>query len=211
MDNEKIHIVLASASPRRSKLLSEAGVRFIVRVPKTPIDETLTPSDLLNPKEGAKRLAQAKAGAVLQELLAENTPGTHVVIGADTMVVHNGEIFGKPKYAEDAKRMLRSLSGDVHEVITAVSVWMMVSDGADDVSVAYRTFDDTSKVYFKELTDTEIIDYLRCGESFDKAGAYAIQGAGEALVERYEGSLDTIIGLPVERLLKEFPDLLASL
>lgn len=208
MEQEPIHVILASGSQRRSKLLADAGVKFVVRTPRNPVDESLTPDDHREPEEAAKRLAQAKAGAVLQELLADNPQGVFAIIGADTMVVHNGEIFGKPKFVDDAKRMLRALSGSTHEVITAVSLWMLVSRGQEDVSVAYRTFVDKSHVTFKQLSDEQIVEYLRKGESFDKAGAYAIQGEGAALVDHYDGSYDTIVGLPVERLLNTFPDLL---
>ena len=130
-----------------------------------------------------------------------------IVIGADTMVVLDGKIFGKPRSASDGKHMLRQLSGRTHEVITAVSVWMVAAPNAEDVSLGFRTFADKSYVTFRDLTDEEITEYLRKGESFDKAGAYAIQGEGAALVDHYDGSLDTIIGLPTTRLIKEFPDL----
>lgn len=130
-----------------------------------------------------------------------------IVIGADTMVVLDDKIFGKPRSASDGKHMLRSLSGRTHEVITAVSVWMVAAPNAEDVSLGFRTFADISRVTFRDLTDEEITDYLRKGESFDKAGAYAIQGEGASLVDHYDGSLDTIIGLPATRLIKEFPDL----
>ena len=210
MMDEALHVILASSSPRRSQLLAEAGVRFIVRVPSSPVDERLSPDELRDPEEAAKTLAQRKAGAMVQELIAENVAGTYAVIGADTMVVHDGRVFGKPLSLDDAKRMLRELSGDDHEVITGVSLWLVRTDGADDVSIGYRTFADRSTVTFKELSDDDIVGYLRKGESFDKAGAYAIQGEGSALVDHYEGSLDTIIGLPAERLVRDFPDLVAG-
>ena len=151
--------------------------------------------------------AERKAGAVIQEVLAENYTGMLIVIGADTMVVLDGKIFGKPRSASDGKHMLRQLSGRTHEVITAVSVWMVAAPNAEDVSLGFRTFADISRVTFRDLTDEEITEYLRKGESFDKAGAYAIQGEGASLVDHYDGSLDTIIGLPAMRLIKEFPDL----
>ena len=157
--------------------------------------------------EAAKKLAERKAGAVIQEVLAENYTGILIVIVADTMVVLDGKIFGKPRSASDGKHMRRQLSGRTHEVITAVSVWMVAAPNAEDVSLGFRTFADISHVTFRDLTDEEITDYLRKGESFDKAGAYAIQGEGAALVDHYDGALDTIIGLPATRLIKEFPDL----
>lgn len=206
-ENNTFEVILASNSPRRRGLLDAAGVKFTVRTPVTPVDESLEPDLAADPEEAAKKLAERKAGAVIQEVLSENYTGMLIVIGADTMVVLDGKIFGKPRSASDGKRMLRQLSGRTHEVITAVSVWMVAAPNAEDVSLGFRTFADISRVTFRDLTDEEITDYLRKGESFDKAGAYAIQGEGAALVDHYDGSLDTIIGLPATRLIKEFPDL----
>lgn len=205
---ERIDIILASGSPRRKQLLEDAGVRFTVRVSK--VDEALDADLLAEPTEAAKKLAERKAGAVVQEVLASDYRGAAIVIGADTMVVHDGTIFGKPRSLSDATGMLRKLSGDTHEVHTAVSVWMVMAPEPEKVSLGFRTFCDTSLVTFKELADDEIAAYLKCGESFDKAGAYAIQGKGADLVDRVEGELDTVIGLPVKRLLAEFPDLLTG-
>lgn len=206
-ENNTFEVILASNSPRRRELLDAAGVNFTVRTPVTPVDESLEPDLAADPEEAAKKLAERKAGAVIQEVLSENYTGMLIVIGADTMVVLDGKIFGKPRSASDGKHMLRQLSGRTHEVITAVSVWMVAAPNAEDVSLGFRTFADISRVTFRDLTDEEITEYLRKGESFDKAGAYAIQGEGAALVDHYDGSLDTIIGLPAERLIKEFPDL----
>ncbi len=205
-----LKVILSSKSPRRRDLLKEAGIKFTVRTPIEPVDETLDADELMMPVEAVKKLAERKAGALIQELIAENSQGLFMVLGADTMVVKGGEIFGKPRNLDDAKRMLSELSGVSHDVITAVSVWMLAADG-ENVSLAYRTFADKSVVTFKELTEEGIIDYLRKGESFDKAGAYAIQGEGRALVESYEGSLDTIIGFPVKRLIQEFPDVVSAI
>lgn len=203
----QIQVVLASASPRRKQLLADAGVKARVLVPAEKVDEALSPDELAIPAEAAKKLAEKKAGAAVQELLATGEQGMFAVIGADTMVVKDAEVFGKPRNLEDAKRMLRELSGCTHQVITGVSLWMLLVGEGDEVSLGYRTFADASAVTFKELTDDQIVEYLRKGESFDKAGAYAIQGEGRELVERFEGALDTIIGLPVERLLTEYPEL----
>ena len=193
-------IILASGSPRRKQLLEDAGIAFSVRV--SEVDETLEPDLLADPPEAAKKLAERKAGAVVQEVLSENYLGMAAVLGADTMVVLDGEIFGKPVSLSDAKRMLRRLSGRTHEVVAAPAI--------EDISVGFRTFVDRSAVTFRCLTDEKIADYLRKGESFDKAGAYAVQGEGASLVERVDGSLDSVIGLPVGRLLDEFPDLFAA-
>ena len=205
-----LKVILASKSPRRRDLLKEAGIKFTVRTPIEPVDETLDADDLMMPVEAVKKLAERKAGALIQELIAENPQGLFMVLGADTMVVKGGDIFGKPRNLDDAKRMLGELSGVSHDVITAVSVWMLAADG-ENVSLAYRTFADKSVVTFMELTEEGIIDYLRKGESFDKAGAYAIQGEGRALVESYDGSLDTIVGFPVKRLIQEFPDIVSAI
>ena len=202
-------IILASASPRRRDLLERAGVKF--RVLQSDVDETLDDELLADPHQAAQELAQRKAGAVVQQILATKPESTQVVvIGADTMVVLDGRIFGKPHSASEGKGMLRKLSGRTHEVITGVSVWMVVADEQGNVNVGRKTFEETSLVTFKQLDDATIVDYLRCGESYDKAGAYAIQGEGGKLVERTEGDYDNIVGLPVGKLLELFPDLVAQ-
>jgi len=203
-------VVLASGSPRRRELLEQAGVAFTVRTPVTPVDETLEPDLAANPEEAAKKLAERKAGAVVQEVLAEGFTGMLIVIGADTMVVKDGQIFGKPANLSDGKHMLRQLSGATHSVITAVSLWLISAPDAEKLSMGFRTFADESLVTFKSLTDDEIADYLRKGESFDKAGAYAIQGEGRHLVSRVQGAMDTVIGLPAKKLVEQFPDLLQA-
>ncbi len=203
---EQIDIFLASASPRRRDLLTQANISFVVRTPQTPVDETLEPDLRANPEEAVKKLAERKAGAVVREILAENYTGMAAVLGADTVVVLDGEIFGKPANLSDAKHMLRQLAGRTHEVLTGVSVWLLAAPEAENISLGFRTFVDRTYVTFKELTDDEIADYLRKGESFDKAGAYAAQGEGAKLIERIDGAMDNVIGLPVERLLRELPD-----
>jgi len=202
-----LEVILASGSPRRRDLLAATGMAFTVRTPASPVDESLEPDQLAWPEEAAKKLAERKAAAVVQELLAESPVGMFLVLGADTMVVKDGRIFGKPRNLDDAKRMLRELSDCTHQVITGVSLWMLMVGADGEVSLAYRTFADASSVPFKPLTEEEIADYLRKGESYDKAGAYAIQGEGRALIEGYTGAFDTIVGLPVERLLAEYPEL----
>lgn len=209
-----INIILASKSPRRKQLLEEAGVHFTVFTGSTEVDETLEPDLLADPEEAVKKLAERKAGAVVQEVLALNPVGLGIVIGADTMVVLDGEMLGKPYSADHAREMLRKLSGRTHQVITAVSVWMLLLNeteekgGDGNVSIGFRTFTETSQVTFKELTDEDINAYVATGETIDKAGAYGIQGKGAALVEKYEGDYNNIVGLPVDKLLENFPDLL---
>lgn len=209
-----INIILASKSPRRKQLLEEAGVHFAVFTGSTEVDETLEPDLLADPEEAVKKLAERKAGAVVQEVLALNPVGLGIVIGPDTMVVLDGEMLGKPYSADHAREMLRKLSGRTHQVITGVSVWMLLLNeteekgGDGNVSIGFRTFTETSQVTFKELTDEDINAYVATGETIDKAGAYGIQGKGAALVEKYEGDYNNIVGLPVDKLLKSFPDLL---
>ncbi len=200
-----LDVILASGSPRRRALLEDAGVKFTVRV--SEVDESLDADTLADPSEAAKKLAERKAGAVVQEVLAEDYRGTAVIVGADTMVVLDREIFGKPRSLSDAKHMLRQLSGRTHEVLTAVSVWLVSAPEPEKISLGFRTFIDAAQVTFRSLDDDEIAEYLKKGESFDKAGAYAVQGAGADLVSSVEGDMNTVIGLPVKRLLEEFPDL----
>lgn len=209
-----INVILASKSPRRKQLLEEAGVHFAVFTGSTEVDETLDPDLLADPEEAVKKLAERKAGAVVQEVLAQNPVGLGIVIGADTMVVLDGEMLGKPYSADHARAMLRKLSGRTHQVITGVSVWMMLlneteeNGGDGNVSIGFRTFTETSEVTFKELSDEDINAYVATGETIDKAGAYGIQGKGAALVDHYEGDYNNIVGLPVDKLIENFPDLL---
>ena len=204
---EGIDVVLASASPRRRQLLEEVGLSF--RVHAVDADETLDAGLAEQPVEAVKKLAERKAKAAVEQLVTDDYDGTMVVIGSDTMVVLRGEIFGKPTDAADAERMLRALSGCGHDVNTAVSVWFVHAPAGQDVALFYRTFVDTTYVYFKELTDEQIADYIASGDPFDKAGSYGIQSGAGAFVDHIEGNLDTVIGLPVERLKEEFPDLFA--
>ena len=198
-------IVLASASPRRRELLQQAGVTF--RVHAVDADETLDERLAADPPEAVKKLAERKAAAAVEQLVTPDYDGTLVVIGSDTMVVLRGEIFGKPRDAADAERMLRALSGCGHDVHTAVLVGVVNAPAGEDLGLFYRTFVDTTYVYFRDLSDDEICGYIASGEPFDKAGAYGIQGAAGAFVDHIEGALDTVIGLPAERLLREFPSL----
>ena len=202
----ELDIVLASASPRRRELLEKAGVSFRVHV--ADADETLSPELAAEPVEAVKKLAERKAAAAVEQLVTPDYSGVLAVIGSDTMVVLRGEVFGKPHDAADARRMLRALSGCGHDVHTAVSLWLVNAPAGQDVGMVYRTFVDTTYVYFRELSDQEIDAYIATGEPFDKAGAYGIQGAAGAFVDHIEGALDTVIGLPAERLIREFPELL---
>lgn len=171
-------IILASSSPRRKELLTTAGVEFEIHVKE--VDETVPEGTL--PVDAAKMTAAKKAAAVAEDYK------DCVVIGADTIVVANGKILGKPKDEADAKMMLRMLSGNEHEVITGVCI---IGSGEAE------TFAQISKVKFYNLTEEEISAYVATKEPMDKAGAYGIQGLGCRLVERIEGDYFNIVGLPV--------------
>ena len=176
-------IILASASPRRRMLLEGAGIPFTVCV--SAADEVTDP--IWTPKRMVRELARRKASAVAAE-----HPGTYV-IGADTLVSMDGEVLGKPKNSVDAVRMLHMLSGRTHQVQTGVCVVLP--------SGHKLTFSEVSEVTFRELTDREINDYVATKEPLDKAGAYAIQGEGRALIQAFHGDYANIVGLPVDRLM----------
>lgn len=209
-----VNVILASSSPRRKQLLEDAGVKFAVYKGSTEVDESLDDDLRAQPAEAVKKLAERKAGSVVQDILAENPVGLGIVIGADTMVVLDGEMLGKPISADHAREMLRKLSGRTHEVITGVSVWLVMLNESEErggdgkVSLGFRSFSETSRVTFKDLTDDDINAYVAAGETIDKAGAYGIQGKGGALVANLEGDYDNVVGLPVSRLLKSFPEIL---
>lgn len=181
-------IILASSSPRRRELLQTAGLEFEIHV--KDVDESVPEGTL--PAEAAKMTAAKKAAAVAQEHIND------IVIGADTIVVANGKILGKPKNKADAAAMLRMLSGIEHEVITGVCI------KCDETS---HSFAQISKVKFYNLTDEEIESYVATGEPMDKAGAYGIQGRGCTLVEHIAGDYFNIVGLPVAEVCRKIKEL----
>ena len=204
-EDMKIDVILASGSPRRSELLAREGVPFSVRVSQA--DETLDADLLSQPEEAAKKLAERKARAVVEDVLNDGYAGMAMVVGADTMVVADNTIYGKPADEADAKRILNELSGRAHQVITGVSVWLVGAPEGEDVSLAFRSFAETSHVLFKALDDELIERYIATDEPWDKAGAYGVQGlGGEMLVERVSGDFDNVVGLPVKRLIAEFSE-----
>lgn len=171
-------LILASQSPRRSELLTAAGISFEVLA--ADIDETPRPNE--DPAAYVERLAIEKASAVLA-LRRDAT-----ILGADTTVTIGGEILGKPVDKDDAFRMLRKLSGTVHDVHTGVA---LVSSRGVHSAV------DTTRVWFDALTDEDIAWYVDTGEPVDRAGAYAIQGFASRFIPRIEGSYSNVVGLPV--------------
>jgi len=180
--------VLASASPRRRELLGTLGVEFDV-VP-SGLSERLAPGQL---RDSVARLALGKARAV-----ARQRPGA-VVLGADTVVVVDGEALGKPADADEARGMLRRLRGRAHEVITAVAV-------VDGRSGRERAEAVVTRVFMADYDELDIARYVATGEPLDKAGAYAIQERGAGLVAGFAGSYTNVIGLPLavtRRLLAE--------
>ncbi|MBQ4424727.1 MAG: septum formation inhibitor Maf [Lachnospiraceae bacterium] len=186
----KKKIILASSSPRRKELLAMAGIPFTVDA--SPVPE-IVPEGLAAEKQSAF-LAEVKAAAV-----SVSHP-QDVVIGADTTVICEGRVMGKPKDAEEAREMLAFLSGKIHTVYTGVSV--IYSDDADA-----ETFTSATKVEFYPLSQKVIDEYVATGEPLDKAGAYGIQGRGCRLVKRIEGDYFTVMGLPVAELLQRLEKL----
>jgi len=183
MGRDKPQIILASASPRREQLLREMGIHFIIIRPDG-VEESLGGAA---PDVVAMQNAQRKARAV-----AGRHPNS-LVIGADTIVVLNGKVFGKPRDHEEAVDMLTRLAGQQHEVITGVCVAHRSLD-------TELVFADTTRVWMRPLTHAQIVEYLGKINALDKAGAYAIQEHGEGIVERIDGSYNNVVGLPTERL-----------
>jgi septum formation protein len=174
-------LILASASPRRRELLRAAGIAFEVEA--TDIPEVPEPGE--EPRTFAERLARDKAMTV-----AVARPEAWV-LGADTTVVVDGEILNKPENAQDAARMLRLLSGRVHEVVTAVCLARTGKVRVADVR------SETTRVTFAELSEEDIVFYVATGEPMDKAGAYGIQGIASRWIPRIEGDYSNVVGLPV--------------
>jgi septum formation protein len=172
-------LVLASASPRRAELLAAAGIAFDV-VP-ADVDETPRPGEA--PEALVRRLATAKAGRV-----AAGRPN-RFVLGADTVVVVDGAVLGKPADPPEAAAMLRRLSGRAHTVLTGIA--LAGPDGSLATAVA------SSMVEMARLDEVDIDWYMRSGEGFDKAGGYAIQGLAARFVTRVDGSYAAVVGLPV--------------
>ncbi len=175
-----MQLILASASPRRQELLKLFGVPFAVRI--ADIDETMDPQT--PPFEEVARVSRLKALAVSQG-------GDDVVIAADTIVVCEGRVLGKPHTPEEAVQMLRLLSGRDHQVMTGCTVVQ---------GTRAETFTEVTDLHFRTLTEKEIARYVASGEPMDKAGSYGIQGGAALFCERMVGDYYNVMGLPVCRL-----------
>jgi septum formation protein len=181
-------LILASQSPRRSEILRQAGIPFIVK--PAHVDESVHPGEPV--EDYVLRVAAEKATAV-------ETASGDVVLGADTVVVIGGEILGKPRDRADAIRMLERLAGREHEVITGICL-RRAADLLHDRAV--------TRVWFNPLTHEEIEQYVASGEPMDKAGAYAIQGLASKFIQRIDGSYTNVVGLPIELVIKHLPEFL---
>lgn len=184
-------LILASASPRRAEILHDAGFSF--HVVSSAVDETPFPEE--SPEDMVQRLADAKA-----ELVAARAVGPGIVIAADTAVTLDGQIFGKPRSSDDARRMLEKLSGRTHAVLTGVTLIRLPD-------AERRSFVESTLVHFAQLSAEDITRYLASGEPHDKAGAYAIQGLGGRFIPRIEGDYFNVVGLPLARVTQALAEL----
>jgi septum formation protein len=184
-------LILASTSPRRAQILRDAGLVFSII--SSAVDETPIPGE--TPPDLVRRLASAKA-----ELVAARSVGPAIVVAADTVVLLEGQILGKPRSTDDARHMLERLSGRTHSVVTGVSLIRLPD-------VEQRAFVETTLVHFDRLSANEITRYHATDEPLDKAGAYAIQGRAGRYIPRIEGCYYNVVGLPLARLLSELHEL----
>lgn len=198
-DNEIIgdspRLILASGSPRRADLLDKMGLVFEINPPKIP--ETRKHKEF--PKDFAQRLALEKARSTAKCTAGNNQQSVYI-LGTDTIVVLKDEILGKPANKGESINYLKKLSGKTHKVISGYAI----IKHPDTVIVSDT---EISKVVMRKISDKEIEDYIQTGEPLDKAGAYAIQGIGGKFIEKVEGSVNNVIGLPTEALLPWFEKL----
>ena len=182
-DRKKCQFILASKSPRRKELLESAGFKFKIVPPE--VDEEAFDAEKIKPAEYAKQLALAKAKSV-----AENFPES-IVVSADTIVDYDGRIIGKAADAVEAEKIIRLIFSRPHKVITGLAIVRL----KDNLQILES---DTTIVYPKPMTDEQIAEQIKSGVWRDKAGAYAIQEQGDRFVEKIEGSLTNVMGMPME-------------
>lgn len=180
-------LILASVSPRRAEILRNAGLSFDAR--SAHVNENLLPGE--NAENYVRHLAEAKARAAADSIGIQDK--AFFVVGADTVVLCDGQILGKPADANHARAMLSQLSGKVHEVLTGVAV-IRLNDRKSDVQV------ERTSVTFLPLSNADIAEYIATGEPFDKAGAYGIQGLAGKFISRIEGCYFNVMGLPLSKL-----------
>ncbi len=189
-----MELILASKSPRRIEILKNVGYDFTI----TPAEYDESVVDLkVDPVKGVTELAKGKAKSVFDTLPSFES-SDKVVLGADTIVVCDGEVMLKPKDESDAARMLSKLSGNTHQVYTAVALI---------TAKETKTFVIKTDVYFYDLSEKEIDDYIKTGEPMDKAGAYGIQGKGSFLVKKIDGDYFNVVGLPISSVMRHLKEI----
>jgi septum formation protein len=193
MENGKIKLILASASPRRKELLGHLKVPFEVMTLNVPEE-----SAAKDPVKFSEEIAILKGEAVYKKLLTINPETSYFVVSADTIVYLNGKIFGKPRNRNEARDYLTELSGKTHSVFTAVSVKFTHKGISDSF-----TFVEESKVTFNNINDGLMERYLDTGDSLDKAGAYGIQGPSLTFISKVEGDYANVVGFPLSRFIVE--------
>jgi MAF protein len=191
---QNVKIILASGSPRRRELLTQAGLEFTVLV--TDADESI---DITDPAEVVHILSQRKADAAADEFLKRREDGEEVlIVSADTVVALEGKVIGKPKDEKDALDILMSLSGKTHDVYTGVSCILISGDKRENVI----SFVERTGVTMYAFDEAEALDYISTKEPMDKAGAYGIQGIGARLVEKIDGDYNNVVGFPLAAFLR---------
>lgn len=203
-----MRIILASKSPRRRELLSRIGIEYECMV--SEMEENITESE---PDKVVRELSCQKAENVFEILKAEGKTdkAPMVIIGADTVVACDGEIMGKPKDEDDARRMLKLLRGRSHSVWTGVTMLFINIDKNGNINedkVISEAFACETKVYMYPVPDIEIDEYIKTKEPMDKAGAYGIQGVAGKFIEKIEGDYNNVVGLPVSALYQSIKNIL---
>lgn len=188
-------LILASSSSRRQDILRKAGYNFSVHTAE--IDENKYMRGEMSPEDTVAFLSRLKGEAALKEI-----SGEFVLLSADTIVVHQNKIIGKPKSPKDAFNILKALSNKCHKVYTAVSIFNVADENIDIIPIL-----DGSDVYMGELSDGEILSYIKTEEPMDKAGAYGIQGLAGLFVDKIEGDFYNVEGLPLRKVYKALKNL----